>query len=373
MKRLISRGLRSILAIIFITGYSTNPAHAQAKDQIIVLNPVSSPITPKEFYIEKIKTRESGNTSPGTIMTPGGTSPLIQNLVLKGGIEQAIRQFISQSVKANRSLRPITANIKEFVVSESSKSSGLVNGRIQLVISFEIIRNGEPFTLIEYKGGSRYTRSLGQVSVLEPAIGKSIINAFQYFDTWINREAPTNELLAKKVYINLQDFERELKNDTLFYVSGRNLSWSDFMGKPQASSRFAAEIFPFFSFEESRRITDGVIRIDLRLKSYMVRSFSWVKDYARNASTLNHEQRHFDLVKIASERFKQGIKNEDVRVDTYEGILSVQYLDCLREMNRQQVLYDQETKHGTDPAAQEKWNMKIDRELKSFKLVRASQ
>lgn len=368
MKRLIFQ-LWFICFVILSTGYNRNRAHAQGKQTVIGLHTRISSLSPKEYFIAKVKTDLPVNRSIGTIIASGKS----QDLFLKGGTEQAINHFISQNVKADRSLRAITANVKELSLAESGNSSGLVKGVIQMIISFEIERNGEPFSLIEYKGGSRYTRSLSQVAVIEPLISKNLMNALTYFDIWINREAPVNELLAKKVLVNFHDFEKELKNDTLFYAPNRKLSWSDFLGKPQSSSRFAAEIFPFFSFEQSNRITDGVIRIELKLKSYIVRSFSWVKDYARTANTLNHEQRHFDLVKIASERFKQAIKNENFRVDNFEGILSVRYLDCLREMNRLQVLYDKETNHGTDAVAQAKWNLTIDRDLASFKLVRASQ
>ena len=193
-----------------------------------------------------------------------------------------------------------------------------------------------------------------------------------YFDKWINREAATNELLAKKVEIDFNDFEDERNKDTLFYAYGRRLRWSDFKGKPSPSSRFAAEIFPFFAFEESRNIENSVIKVDLNLKTYLVRSYSWVKDFARNSYTLNHEQRHFDLMKIASEQFRKNIISQDLRVDNYEGVLSVEYLNILREMNRRQVQYDLETKHGTDEVAQKNWNLKIDKELRLLQVLGAN-
>ena len=52
-------------------------------------------------------------------------------------------------------------------------------------------------------------------------------------------------------------------------------------------------------------------------------------------------------------------------MDNYQGILSVEYLETLREMNRMQVQYDTETKHGVDQAAQKRWDELLDKELGS--------
>jgi hypothetical protein len=176
-----------------------------------------------------------------------------------------------------------------------------------------------------------------------PVLANTFTNGLKYFDTWINREAATNEKLAQNVKVSFTDVEKESKDDTLWYSNNRPLAWKDFKSKTDASSRFAAELFAFFSFEERSEIKNGVVNIGLKLKIYMVRSFSWVKDFAQNSYTLNHEQRHFDIVKIAAERFKKKINNEKLTVENYQGIFSVEYLESLREMNRLQELYDGET------------------------------
>jgi len=54
--------------------------------------------------------------------------------------------------------------------------------------------------------------------------------------------------------------------------------------------------------------------------------------------------------------------------DNYEGTVNVTYLDAYREMTDLQKQYDTETNHGLNTAEQERWNVKIDRELKELKV-----
>lgn len=369
MKRL-SEGVlfAGILMIISFAG-STVPAIAQIPAAVIELKPTRFPFQPNEYYIRQVVDNRQGKEPIGTIIQSLSTPQDRLQVIMKGGVQSAINEFITKGLALNSDLRPINLNLHELKITEELQPDGLIRGRVQLSISFEILKNDESVKLIEYKGGSRYSRSVNQHPVLESIISKTLINALQYFDTWMNSEALVNEKLAKKVEIIFKDFEKETQKDTLYYSLNRPLGWSDFKSRPDAQSRFAAEIFPFVSFEESADVVNSEIRVELKMKVYLVRSFSWVKDYARNAYTLNHEQRHFDMVKIAAERFKKKIRNSDLTVDNYQGILSVEYLESLREMNLLQVQYDTETKHGTDQAAQQRWNRRIDDEISSFYIM----
>jgi hypothetical protein len=51
------------------------------------------------------------------------------------------------------------------------------------------------------------------------------------------------------------------------------------------------------------------------------------KNGARTPYSLNHEQRHFDIVKLVMEHFKQQLLKEKFTVDNYDGPINVQYLD----------------------------------------------
>ena len=354
-------------AILCLTLFS--PASAQGFEETIVLKPQKISFVPKEYFFKEFIDSRKDKGSVGTIIIAGGEpgqKQISSSISLKGGTVNAIENLIKNSLTADPGLRAVIFNLKDLKISEEITTGGMIKGRVQIVISFEILRNNQPIKLIEYKGGSGYIRSANNLTVTGPVLVKNILNGLQYFNTWINREAATNEKLAEKVIVSFSEFKVGSNIDTLFYSISRLLAWKDFKSKPDVSSRFAAEIFTFFSFEEKSEIENSVLNVGLRLKIYVVKGFSWVKDFARNSHTLNHEQRHFDMVKIAAERFKKKISSESLTVDNYQGILSVEYLESLREMNRLQEQYDDETKHGTNLAVQNKWDRKIEEELRSY-------
>jgi hypothetical protein len=284
---------------------------------------------------------------------------------LEGGGLTAIRQYFKQSLKRNTSLRPVTIRLKECLVTESEADKGRIAGKVDVFMSFEWQRDGETVHLIDYKGGAQYNRSVNQLAAVERVLRQSLVSAVRYFDTWINQEADGNEKLAREIKVTFTDFMRNTERDTVFYSPDRPLVWDDFRDKPRAG-RFAASVFPSFAYEGQSKVSKGVIHVNLTLKVYVLKNSSWVRDNARDPYGLNHEQRHFDIVKLVAERFKQKVQPDSLTLEDYNSIIQYQYLESYREMNRLQEQYDGETGHGLNQAAQERWNQRIDAELRSF-------
>jgi hypothetical protein len=69
-----------------------------------------------------------------------------------------------------------------------------------------------------------------------------------------------------------------------------------------------------------------------------------------------------------SEKFKRQMLAEVLPVLNYDGSINTAYFDALREMDRIQKQYDNETGHGANTWAQERWNAYIDKELAGFKI-----
>lgn len=152
------------------------------------------------------------------------------------------------------------------------------------------------------------------------------------------------------------------EGDSIYYSAKRLLTWDDFKSKIP-NSRYDAEVFPSIGYDERTDVTNGVINVGLAIKVSLPKSAAWVRNGSMNDYTLNHEQRHFDIAKIAAEHFEQKLKVENLTTTNFEGIINVDYLDAYREMDALQKQYDDETRHGADQAEQERWNKKIDNEL----------
>ncbi|MCW3462383.1 hypothetical protein [Chitinophaga nivalis] len=153
--------------------------------------------------------------------------------------------------------------------------------------------------------------------------------------------------------------------DTIFYAPDRKLQWNDFRGTPSPAGPSAAVAYTSFAYEGSSRLVHDTLRITLQLQVFFIKSASWVRTDAQSNYALAHEQLHFDITRLVVERFRQKLQQTALNRDDYDSIIQYQYLQSFREMNRLQYQFDQETRHGLDPAAQTRWRDKINVGMKN--------
>ncbi len=361
-----------MLIILFIMGFCSKAvSQSTAKTPTMALHSGTLPFTPKEFYIADVIDERDNRTAIGYLLHPRTRADqpvLTYPIDLQGGTEAAIGQFIRQSLPHNTALRPVIIRIRECVITESPTSSGRVEGRVVLTLAFDLQRDDGTVHLVEYRrGGAHYDRPANSRSLVaaQKAFQQSLVSALRYLNTWFSQEAEGNVLLAKEIEVSFTDYTQNVTEDTVYYAVDRPLTWSDFRERPRLE-RYAASVFPNFAYESRSQVIDGILHIDITMKVYMIPDYSWVKDHARDAYSLNHEQRHFDIAKLVAERFKQKIQPDSLTIEDFSSIIQWQYIDSYREMNHLQEQYDQETQHGTNQAAQERWNQRIDEELHSF-------
>lgn len=330
--------------------------------RLVIQKPV---IAPGEFYIRNITDTRPDKQPIAKLVTGSGEHNYsIQAVDLHGGGYKAIRSFMLQSMVQNPSKRPLNIRIRECKITESF-TDGRINGRIAVTFEYELIKESGNIPLTQYRASAKYSRSFNSVNIVEPTLRQLLTGSLKFINNWMNREARSNVKLATAVKISFSDFS-EQHPDTIYYDRDRPLEWDDFRARP-LNSRFVAEVFPSFGYEQSAELTDGIIHVDLALKVYVVKSSSWVLPGSQNSHNLNHEQRHFDLVKLVAEDFKRKLRTEALTVENYEGIINYEYLEFFRAMNKIQEQYDSETSHGVNHSAQQLWNRKIDAELSAIK------
>ena len=324
--------------------------------------------TPRAYYIADVIDERENKVAVAWLLpiTSGtATASAAQPVDFKGGAPAAIRQFVQQSLPQNKKLHPLVIRLKHYQVKEEAGEGGRVDGRISLEVEFSLRRDGELVPITEYQGGIRYSRSPQQQTVVEPALRKSLVNALQFLDNWMETYAGESPLLARAVKVSFTDYTLNRSEDTVFYSPQRPLVWGDFKGKPLPGA-YAASIMPTFAYDGPTEVIDGIIHLKLYMKVYALRENCWTTAHARNEYGLNHEQRHFDIVRLIAERFKQKIMAKELSVVDYAGIIAYEYIESFREMNKMQEQYDGETRHSLNEEAQERWNKRIDEELKSI-------
>jgi hypothetical protein len=338
---------------------------AAAQTGNIILKDEQIPVTPKEFYIANVTDERDNRGAVAWILPPANITDQAKAypVDLQGGALFAIKQFIERNLPRDTAYRPITIGLKKFMVTESALTGGKVEGHVAVVMSFDITRgDNETLHLLDYKGNATYTRNAGPPQEIEPTLRHTLENGLIYLNTWMDRQAATNIKLAKAVKISFTDYEEKPEGDTIYYSFKRPLTWDDFQSKIPAG-RYDAEVYPTIGYDEHTDVAKSVINVSLAIKVCLPKSASWVRDGSRNDYSLNHEQRHFDIAKIAAKHFKEKLNAENLTVGNYEGIINFDYLEAYREMNNMQKQYDDETRHGSDESAQQQWNERIDGEL----------
>jgi hypothetical protein len=338
----------------------------------IRLQPEKLLFTPKEFYIATV-TDQRQERVPVARLALVLNQP-VQPVDLYGGTAEGVRTFINQSLTRNKKLRPIAMRILQLRLAETA-AGNRVTGRFTFEVAFDLLTKADDGSevstrLTTYRGSANYVRPLSQIAVVEPTIRQAIVASLRTLNEYMNREAGQNEKLATSLKVNFIEDSRITDDDTVHYNPARKLIWADFKATPRQGSHYAAEVFTSFAYEGKSSVSNGVININLLIKSYMLKNSSWGRSDAKNEYALNHEQRHFDIAKIIAERFKRKVQPDSLTLEDYNSIIQYQFIESFRDMNRMQEQYDRETNHSTNQVAQELWNQKIDAELRSLGVIK---
>jgi transcriptional/translational regulatory protein YebC/TACO1 len=142
------------------------------------------------------------------------------------------------------------------------------------------------------------------------------------------------------------------------------LTWEDFKGKPNKSSRYQANANSGFSYSWGFGIKDGEPDFNYEVKSWFYPKDSWVKVNSKSESLLAHEQLHFDISELYARKMREflaGFHPQSIQEAKTE--LKKAHTKIERERIKLQNLYDIETKHGNLNSQQLKWQKRIAEEL----------
>lgn len=344
-------------------------AAASASAQI-TLTDQKTAFQPQEFFVADVVDERLEKSSLGLMVSKDPTGKLsIKAIDLKGGAEKEIERYLTKNYTRNRGSRASVLGIKELHLSESSRTDGMVEGRIRVHFSLGLQKPYGVEPLVSTQYALNYRRPVANTSSIEGHLRKLFEKALSHFDEWIKENANSDSRLAREVRISFSDYKDAIEGDTIYYSPNRPLKWADFQSKNIRVSKYDAVVIPSIGFIQEARAHKSVVYVEIAMKAYLPKSAAWVRSSAMSYYTLNHEQRHFDIVRIISEQFKQKVRSANLTPDNYLAFLNMQHLDSLRDLHKMQKAYDDETSHGLNLGAQEKWNKKIDEELKSIFLA----
>jgi len=307
-------------------------------------------LKPSGFYISDVQDARNNKLS-------------ILGKDLQGGGAASLYKYLENNFPRDRAKRPVVIKIKELALTETNKKDGSVDGQLQLHFSFGLKKDYGFEHLVDYRGGLKYKKSQSDKTSIERYIRPLITASLTYFDDWVKDNEPVNRKLATAVKFNFTDYHEQPEGDTIYYSPKRPLTFNDFKSRNRPSGNYGAVVFPSIGYEQEAKIVKGVIQVAIAMKAFLPKSAAWVSEGSKNDYTLNHEQRHFDITKIIANQFKQKVLAAKLTPDTFEGFITIQYLDSLRDLHTMQTAYDQETSHGMNRLVQERWNSRIDQLL----------
>lgn len=358
-------GVIKPLIFVFISGFGSLVCFAQSVPDPILLKQekISSPGW--DYFIDKVIDDRAQGQSFANIWYAGeGLKARSYPIDIAGGSGNALREFLQGGLPRNTAGIAINIRILECKIRETNQDN-TVSGQILLKLQFELQKNWGVQPLTTYSTSLKYARSIQRPDRIEPALRTMLGNSLKFIQEWVKKESATNIVLARSVKLSFTDYQKQ-DPDTVYYQKSRPLNFNDFRAKVPQNSRYHAAIFPSFGYDMIQNFNNGIIQVQIDLKVYMVKSASWALQFIKNPYSLNHEQRHFDLVKVIAERFKKKLASEQLSPDNYEGIINFEYLEFYRQMNQIQEKYDEETGHGTNRIMQDVWNRRIDRDLKEL-------
>ncbi len=140
------------------------------------------------------------------------------------------------------------------------------------------------------------------------------------------------------------------------------IGWdSYFKATPDLNSPYAAVTNTIWRYGYTATITGNHLHIDFNFTGGVDVNTSWVnhqKIRSRKASNtlLNHEQGHVYINFILLKKGELVLKTQVYTTKNYKTRIETTAQDMSRFYNDMQERYDEETKHGADLVAQEKWD-----------------
>jgi hypothetical protein len=340
----------------------SSQGNAQQDKVVLNLKQDNAPLVRQnQFYIEDIEDRRKSQGSVlGNVIVFGKDTPLFLNKTVE---KELLMYWTNAAPRKNQAYLPLYITVKEFSLNEKRAAPNRVTGEAKLSVSFRWYRNMQPVDLTSFQTTvtfQRTERDYDHSKLITQMLDQSIT----HFQKWMTSNVGKTPALARNLILTFKEIRGSNEGDTVFYDPKRPLIWNDFRGKSsKPGTRFAAAVFTSFAYE-GKSYPQGVdLVVEIGLKTFMVKSMSWANENAKNASTIRHEQLHFDVTRMVVDRFRQRLEKAELTIEDFDSEIQYQFLEAFREMNNEQEKYDGESAHGLNTAGQAKWDKFVSEEI----------
>ena len=173
---------------------------------------------------------------------------------------------------------------------------------------------------------------------------------------------------SQKIVVNvfMQNKKTAPGGDTIYYDLNRKLTWKDFQGKPDTSSFAGAITASGFAFNSQMNFDGRNIDLAIGVYSYFTKHDSWKKAGIHSDYHLLHEQHHFDITRLGSEKLIEELRKAHFTRTNYNALMNSIFDKVYNENLALQQQYDGETRNSIDVKKQIEWNARIAAEIKKL-------
>lgn len=325
----------------------------------ITLLPSKSRLHLSHIHITSILDTRPDTTHLGTIYT-GLTGKKAVALQLQPNLKTALHQFIQSNYIQNTSTTPIQLHITRLHITHTRTG---FKSRADMSFGIAFYTNGEKIT--DYNGDAYFEGPGDPAKPIEEMIRQNLTGSLAKFDAWWatnNSQFLASAGAPLSITVEAAIVDTTSEKDMIAYKSSRPLQLNDFTGAIDNSSRASAVTHSGIQLHVTSQIKDGHLKIKVTILPYFDKNRSWCRTNSRNAKTLAHEQRHFDITAIKACELLHNIQQTKF-TSNY-----LKELDLLHQKNEDewdalQRQYDAETKNGQSAATQQQWDKRLHDEL----------
>jgi hypothetical protein len=349
-----------VIAWIVVCVLWRSPGHSQ-EVRNIPLKPEMLSYAMKNFYILRVKDVRADTNNIGVALV-GGQARKNLRLNLVNGVQDALTKFLHEHLQQDTNTSPMELRVTNFKVEPKGRSG--LKAENALTIRLALFQDG--INLIEYTGGGNSESTGDATKPIEELIRGTIANILEQLDAWwANNKSFYNAQKTKPGFrVEVSMDEESEDSNFVAYALNRPLTLDDFRGPPQTKGDAVAVTFSMLSVKyASIQTASNEVIVDVSVLTNFSKSRSWCRMENRNAETLAHEQRHFDISAIKACELVDTLRHFHFTTGNFTVELFRIQRQKQNELDLLQNQYDQESKHGVGGEAQEKWNRMIKEKL----------
>lgn len=174
---------------------------------------------------------------------------------------------------------------------------------------------------------------------------------------------------AQQVEVSIQyDVRGAARNPSIIpYSFSYKLKVADFKAVPVGKPDEVAITNAGFGYNLGYQQKGNQHKLLILVHCEFDRSKSWMRPELANAYYLSHEQRHFDIAYLATQRFMTSLREAKFSPDNYGDLVERLYNQAVEWMRQMQTDYDARTNHGIWKDKQAIAEQEIDEWLKPFR------